>query len=52
MATVDKIHSGLIDKLLTIGNKDFLMALDNLISSSGADNEIVGLTTEQKKCSK
>lgn len=49
MATVDKIRSGLIDKILTIRNKDFLMALDNLISSSSADTEIVELTAEQKK---
>ncbi|CAN5298042.1 hypothetical protein BH23BAC2_BH23BAC2_25550 [soil metagenome] len=49
MATVDKIRSGLIDKILTIRNKDFLMALDNLISSSSADTEIVELTAEQKE---
>lgn len=49
MATVDKISSGLIDKILTIKNKDFLVALDNLISSSLADTEIVELTAEQKE---
>ncbi|RXJ44648.1 hypothetical protein [Gelidibacter gilvus] len=49
MATVDKIRSGLIDKILSIRNKDFLLALDNLISSSSADNEIVELTAEQKE---
>ncbi|NRA92552.1 MAG: hypothetical protein HRU26_07680 [Psychroserpens sp.] len=49
MATVDKIRSGLIDKILSIRNKDFLLALDSLISSSSADNEVVGLTTEQKE---
>lgn len=49
MATVDKIRSGLIDKILTIRNKDFLIALDNLISSSSADTEIVELTNDQKK---
>lgn len=49
MATVDKIRSGLIDKILTIRNKDFLIALDNLISSSSTDNELMELTTEQKK---
>lgn len=49
MATVDKIRSRLIDKILTIRNKDFLVALDNLISSSSADNEIVELTAEQKE---
>ena len=49
MATVDKIRSGLIDKILTIRNKDFLIALDNLISSSSADTGIVELTAEQKE---
>jgi len=49
MATVDKIRNGLIDKILTIRNKDFLVALDNLISSSSTDNEIVELTNEQKE---
>ncbi|MBI1306877.1 MAG: hypothetical protein GC181_09740 [Bacteroidetes bacterium] len=49
MATVDKIRSELIDKILTIRNKDFLIALDSLISSSSADNEIVELTADQKE---
>ena len=49
MATVDKIRSGLIDKILTIRNKDFLVALDNLISSSTADTDVVKLTAEQKE---
>jgi len=48
MATVDKIRSGLIDKILSIKNKDFLEALDKLISSSKSESEIVGLTNEQK----
>jgi hypothetical protein len=49
MATVDKIRSGLIDKILAIKNKDFLLALDNLISSSSAESEIVELTPEKKE---
>ena len=49
MATVDKIRSGLIDKILTIKSKDFLVAPDNLISSSSADNEMVELTDQQKE---
>ncbi|HSQ47391.1 MAG TPA: hypothetical protein VLM44_10805 [Lutibacter sp.] len=49
MATVDKIRSGLIDKILTIRNKDFLVALDHLISSSAADTNVVELTAEQKE---
>ncbi len=48
MATVDKIRNGLIDKILSIKNKDFLVALDKLISSSASDSDIVELTDEQK----
>lgn len=49
MATVEKIRSELIDKILAIENKDFLIALDKLISASSADKEIVALSSEQKK---
>lgn len=48
MATVDDIRSGLIDKILTIKSKDFLIALDTLISTSTSDSDIVELTAEQK----
>lgn len=48
MATVDKIRSGLIDKILTIKNKDFLLALDKLVSSNVTDVEVLELTEEQK----
>ncbi|MCF6297825.1 MAG: hypothetical protein L3J08_07575 [Flavobacteriaceae bacterium] len=48
MATVDKIRTGLIDKILSIKNKAFLEALDKLISSSKSESEIVELTNEQK----
>jgi len=49
MATVKEIRNGLIDKILTISDKDFLVALDNLVSSRSADNKIVELTAEQKE---
>jgi len=49
MATVDKIRNGLIDNILTIKNKDFLRALDNLITSSTTDTNVVELTAEQKE---
>ena len=48
MATVDKIRNGLIDKILTIKSRDYLEALDKLISSSSSDSEIVELSKEQK----
>ncbi len=49
MATVDKIRNGLIDKILTIRNKEFLGALDKLISSSASETDIVKLSDEQKQ---
>lgn len=49
MATVDKIRNGLIDKILSINDKDFLEALDKLISSSTSQSEIVLLSKEQKE---
>ena len=47
MATVDKIKNGLIDKILSIKNKDFLEALDKFISSSASESEKIELTKEQ-----
>ena len=48
MATVDKIRNGLIDKILSIKNRDILEALDKLISSSTSESEKIELTKEQK----
>ncbi|WP_339609312.1 hypothetical protein [uncultured Roseivirga sp.] len=49
MSTVDKIRNGLIDKILTIRNKEVLEALDKLVSSSVPESQTVQLTGEQKK---
>lgn len=48
MDTVDKIRNGLIDKILSISNKEFLLALDGLIKSSKSSSTKVPLTEEQK----
>lgn len=48
MATVKDIRNGLIDKLLTINNKEFLKALDTLISSETSNFARTKLTEEQK----
>ena len=47
MASVDNIRNGIIDKLLTISNKDYLTALYQLVQSSAVDNNKVQLTEEQ-----
>ncbi|MGA9240164.1 hypothetical protein [Robiginitalea sp.] len=49
MATVDKIRNALIDKILTIRNKDFLIALDKLISTSSTEEQSIELSSEQKE---
>lgn len=48
MEAIDIIRNGLIDKILSIKNKNFLEALDKLVSSSSSAAEIVELTNEQK----
>ncbi len=48
MKTVESIRNGLIDKILSIQNKDFLEALDKLIATSVSDSELVVVTDEQK----
>lgn len=45
MATVDSIRNKLIDKILGIKNKDFLEALDKIVSSN---SDVVKLTEDQK----
>ena len=47
MATVDKIRNGLIDKILSIKNRDILEALDTFLSSSISESDKIELTKEQ-----
>jgi hypothetical protein len=48
MATIENVRNGLIDKILTIKNKEFLLALDKLISSSSSESDSVQLTGDQR----
>ena len=47
MTTTDHIRNGIIEKLLTISNKDYLTALFQLVKNSAADKDVVKLTEEQ-----
>jgi hypothetical protein len=47
MTTTDHIRNGIIEKLLTISNKDYLTALFQLVKNSPVDLETVKLTEEQ-----
>lgn len=48
MATIENLRNGLIDKILSIKNRDVLEALDTLISSIITDSNILELTDQQK----
>jgi hypothetical protein len=48
MAQVDVIRNGIIDKLLTISDKEYLMALLRLVDHRAVDGDKIKLTKEQK----
>jgi hypothetical protein len=48
MAQVDVIRNGIIDKLLAISDKDYLMALLHLVDNRAREDEKIKLTKEQK----
>lgn len=47
MSTTDILRNNIIDKLLTINDKDYLSALYQLVNSSFGDSDIVKLSEEQ-----
>jgi len=47
MDSTDILRNNIIDKLLTITNKDYLSALYKLINVNSADKNTVALTDEQ-----
>ena len=47
MSNIDAIRNGIIDKLLSISNKDYLNALYQLIENSSTDQNKIKLTKEQ-----
>ena len=47
MTASDHIRNGIIEKLLTISNKEYLSALFEVVQSSSADKDVVQLTEEQ-----
>ncbi|MDQ3190051.1 MAG: hypothetical protein M3Q58_00500 [Bacteroidota bacterium] len=48
MPTIDNLRNNIIDKLLTITNKDYLTALYKLVENSQVEKDSVKLTEEQK----
>ncbi|MDT0648223.1 hypothetical protein RM545_16130 [Zunongwangia sp. F260] len=49
MATVEEIRNGLIDKILSIQNKEILVALDRIADFNGSESDVIPLTEEQKE---
>jgi hypothetical protein len=47
MSTTDILRNSIIDKLLTISNKDYLSALYQLVNSSSISMDTVQLSEEQ-----
>ena len=47
MSTTDSLRNNIIDKLLTITNKDYLSALYQLVNLSSVDHDAVKLSEEQ-----
>lgn len=47
MTSADNIRNSIIDKLLTISNKDYLSALYQLVSTSKVEEEIIQLSEAQ-----
>jgi len=49
MNSVDKIRSGLIDKIRLIQNEDFLMALEKNVSLNSLESQRIKLNKDQKE---
>lgn len=47
MSSTDTLRNDIIDKLMTISNKDYLSALYQLVNASSVDQDTVQLTEEQ-----
>lgn len=47
MTAEDNIRNSIIDKLLTISNKDYLVALYQLISTSKVNDDVIRLSEAQ-----
>ena len=47
MATIDHLRNGIINKHLTISNKNYLAALSQLVENSSVEKNTVKLTEEQ-----
>ena len=49
MTSADNIRNNIIDRLLTISNREYLFNLYNLVNSDISESEIIKLSATQKK---
>lgn len=47
MTATDNIRNSIIDKLLTISNNDYLVALYQIVSKTSEEDEVIKLSEEQ-----
>ncbi len=48
MAQVDIIRNGIIDRLLSISDKNYLLAIRKIVDNSVIESDSIKLTSEQK----
>lgn len=48
MAQIDLIRNGIIDKLLSISDKNYLVAIQQLLENSSVQSKSIKLSKEQK----
>ena len=48
MAQVDIIRNGIIDRLLSISDKNYLLAIRKIVHNSVVESDSIKLTSEQK----
>lgn len=48
MASIEHIRNTLIDRIMSIKNKDFLSALEHIVANSNQEEGVIELTEDQK----
>ena len=46
-SSIDHIRNTIIDKLMAISNREYLIALNKLVENSSVENDVVQLSSEQ-----
>ena len=49
MDSIENLRNSIIDKLLTISNQDYLVAIQQVLENSAVDTDLVKLTEDQIK---